>query len=112
MWSLDASISAANTKTLAVSSSIKASGEQKASLEEELMQAQSDRSSAKTAVSEAASPREKQAADFAALTLMPTFWQLMAESKSEVKKKLRRKLKSRMKKEVRRKDCRSSKENR
>ena len=54
------------TKIPAVSSSVKVSEEQKASLEEELKQAQTDRSSAKTALSEATAFQEKEATEFAA----------------------------------------------
>ena len=62
---LEAGISAANTTIPAVSSSVKVSEEQKASLEEELKQAQINHSSAKAVMSEATSPREEEVAAIA-----------------------------------------------
>merc|ERR1719469_905470 len=62
---LDASVSAANTKIPAVTSSIEASEAKLAQAKQDLKQAQSDRSAAKGAMAEATALREREASDYA-----------------------------------------------
>jgi len=64
--SLDSSIASATEKIPAVSSEIKESTEQKAQLSDDLDSGMTDRTAAKTAMSEATALREKEAAAFAA----------------------------------------------
>merc|ERR1719469_1763168 len=62
---LDASVSAANTKIPAVTSSIEVSEAKLAQAKQDLKQAQSDRSAAKGAMAEATALREREASDYA-----------------------------------------------